>query len=141
MKSLTMNLMVAAAALMAAAGSASAQVVRVEVPFAFQAHGVNLAPGTYNVSLSHPNGSQVLRIFNQDTKASVLTMLHNGKDAPKHWLAAGNPVFSFACADGRCELQAIWLGEGTVSLAVPTPKNRSNFASAEIINLRGVKAD
>ena len=48
----TMKMMIAAAALVVAAGSASAQTFKAEVPVAFQVGNKTMAPGSYDVRLS-----------------------------------------------------------------------------------------
>ena len=69
MKRLTMNSMLAAAALVLAAGSAPAQTLKADVPFTFQAAGVVMTPGTYEIR----NGSKMAKFVvlrNTDTKNS-----------------------------------------------------------------------
>jgi hypothetical protein len=55
MKNLTMKMMVLAAALVVVGGVASAQSMKAEIPFRFQAAGAWLEPGTY--SIKNINGS------------------------------------------------------------------------------------
>jgi hypothetical protein len=47
MQSSTINLMLATAALMVASTVASAEDLKIQIPFAFQASGKVMAPGTY----------------------------------------------------------------------------------------------
>ena len=54
MKSMTTNLMIAAAALAITSGVASAQQYHADIPFAFRAGNATLAPGRYAVAIK-PN--------------------------------------------------------------------------------------
>ncbi len=59
MKKLTTKLMIAAAALVVAAGAASAQTMKAEIPFAFRAGDKVMAAGTYRVeTLSTQTGAR-----------------------------------------------------------------------------------
>jgi hypothetical protein len=49
MKNLTKNMMIAAAALVVAAGAAQAQTIKAEVPFSFRVAGTVLPAGEYRV--------------------------------------------------------------------------------------------
>ena len=69
MKSLTTNLMIAAAALFAA-GAVSAQTMTADIPFAFQAGGKVMAAGTYRVDLRGPTATVVIR----DAKYKAVVM-------------------------------------------------------------------
>src|ERR1019366_1957819 len=72
MKELTTKLMIAAAALMIAAGAASAQAMKVEIPFEFRAGNHVMAPGTYSVDdLRIGTSTPVFRLRNRNTGDSI----------------------------------------------------------------------
>lgn len=84
------RLMIAAATLVVAAGSASAQSLKAEIPFAFRAGGVVMPAGTYQVKTdNHLGGHPYFEIRSVDGGRSVLlvgSVPHNPKKA---WAAAG----------------------------------------------------
>jgi hypothetical protein len=125
--------MFAAAALAALAGSASAQALKAEIPFAFRAGGVLMAPGTYDVVQDKLNASQYFRLHNRDTNQSVLLGSYIRRDAPKAWVAAGAPTLSFECAGGRCAIRQIWTGyEPAFQFSGPKPGGDEPVRIAEI---------
>ena len=101
--------MFAAAAVVLAAGMASAQGLgfKAEVPFAFQAGGQTMTPGTYRVEYVGPQ-RLIVRLQNQDAGTSVLVLPATRQDPPKEWAAKGTAAASFACTDAGCELYEIW---------------------------------
>lgn len=109
MKSLTNSLM-AAAAMLIAAGSAHAQTLKAEIPFSFKAGVSTMSPGTYRVVIN-PNGATtpMIRLYNQSDQKSVLLMV-SGRDAAKEWVASGVPKMSFECIESRCSLAQVWRG-------------------------------
>ena len=83
MKRLTTNLMIAAAAIAAVAGSASAQTLKADIPFTFHAGGTVLPAGTYQIKVNSPNGAPIFVLRNADTgKASMVGERASG-DAPE----------------------------------------------------------
>ena len=75
MKSLTTNLMLAAAALIVVAGSASAQVMTAEIPFAFNANGAHLAPGTYRLTVVVSAAvRRWFSLYSADSKAGAMSV-------------------------------------------------------------------
>ena len=66
MKQLTMNL-VAAAVVVLAAGSASAQTLKAEIPFTFQAAGAMMTPGTYQILHASNLASRHVVLRNTET--------------------------------------------------------------------------
>ena len=72
MKSLTTNCMIAVAALAAAAGSASAQVLKAEIPFTFRAGKALMPPGSYELNLGAAPSRTFFILRNAQTKASVM---------------------------------------------------------------------
>src|SRR5262245_5778487 len=108
MKSWMTKTMFAAAAVMIAAGVASAQNLTAEIPFAFQAGGQTMAPGTYRVDYV---GSQkvTLRLLNVDAGTSVVVLPRTLQDPPKDWVKRGVSGVAFACRDAGCELRELWI--------------------------------
>ena len=140
MKSLTMNLMVAAA-LIGVAGSASAQVMSAHIPFDFKANGLQFSPGTYRISVrGMSSGTPVVQVYNQDSKAGAVSVVSPGKDAPKSWRNRASAMLSFACAENRCELRTVWAGDDARTFELPASKNALSTL-AGTINIPAIKAD
>jgi hypothetical protein len=107
MKSSTINLMLAAAALMAVSSAASAQTLKAEIPFAFDAAGHRMAAGTYYVNRATDERSFTMR--NVQSQQSVVLLSLADVDPDKGW-QKGDGKLQFACTDG-CTLQQIWTGK------------------------------
>ena len=139
MKNLTMRMMVAAAALVVAGGVASAQVMKAEIPFRFQAAGAWLEPGTYLIN--HISGSSAIyRIANLDAAGAVLAMPQftisrsNGNDSK------GRLVFE--CAAGKCVLVQLWDVSNEIAYGFSRPKrSKEEAALASVISIRMEKAE
>jgi hypothetical protein len=114
MKRLTTNLMIAAAAIAAVAGSASAQTLKADIPFTFQVGDAVMAPGTYYVIASQNAGSRHLVFRNADTKASALAQYSMG-DVSKAWKSRGTPLVRFECSGARCAIREMWTSPDNVS--------------------------
>src|SRR4051812_25960655 len=74
MKLNTLTLTFAAVAMMAAAGTASAQNLKAEIPFSFQAAGATMHPGAYSVILRSAANGTIVQIRNEDEGRSVMTL-------------------------------------------------------------------
>ena len=109
MKSLTMNMMLAAAALVAGSTAVSAQTMKAEIPFAFKAHGKVLPAGQYTVYRSNDETSFVIR--NAESRESVMLLAMAGQQADKGWDTRNGGVLQFVCSEG-CTLQRIWTNKG-----------------------------
>jgi len=134
MKRLTNSLM-AAAALLVAAGSAQAQNLKAEIPFSFKAGVSMMSPGTYQVMIN-PSGttSPMIRLYNESERKGVL-LLVSWRDAAKEWVAAGVPKISFECVEGRCSLAQVWRG-GRDALHVDALRHdRRTVGAVQIITL------
>ena len=125
MKKLTTKLMIAATALVAAAGSASAQTLRADIPFEFRVGNRVMAAGTYRVSLSQPSGAPVFELSNVHSGRSAIVVGQVPDDPRKEWEAEGNPKLAFACASGRCALARLWARSGSHAYKVPRPKRET----------------
>ena len=122
MTNLKTNLMLAAAALVVAAGSASAQNLKAEIPFSFRASGAGLPAGTYDVLVkSSTGGTRSVQLRNVETHQSVIAVSNGSMDATSKVTKDGAPKMQFACAGSRCEFSAIWPGQGDMlRVARPT---------------------
>lgn len=132
MKSSTMRLMIATAALAAVAGCASAQTYKAEIPVSFRAANTLMLPGSYEVRVA-PGYSGIPQVFvrNLDDRKQVVMIAGNGGDVPKAWQSAGKPVFAFECVDGRCVLRNMWNGSDSSTYRFPgsiTPHGESKVA-------------
>jgi hypothetical protein len=116
MKTLTTNLMIAAAALAVAAGTASAQTIKADVPFAFQSGRTAMPAGTYTVSMDSARG--IVNIHSGDGAAHVALLttsrIGEGKDS--------DPKLVFSCVAGSCTLSQAWSGQQGVNYSFATPK-------------------
>jgi hypothetical protein len=142
MKRFTTNLMIAAAAIAAVAGSASAQTLKADIPFTFHAGAAVLSPGTYQVKMNSTNGAPIFVLRNADTGKASMVAEHASSDAPKAWRANGAARLAFECAGSRCILRAVWQGGDAPAHHLSGPKFGPNeeVQTAEI-RMTSVKAD
>jgi hypothetical protein len=130
MKRLTMNCMFAAAALTAVAGSASAQILKAEIPFTFHAGQSRMEAGSYEVKT--PQGaSAYLTLRNTDTGKAVMTVYSHPDEARGR---GEPPRLTFACAGGRCVLQQVWPGGAERGYSLQSPR----FARGEALITREI---
>jgi len=140
MKSFTIKSLLAAAAMTAAAGVASAQTLKVEVPFSFRAGETLMAPGTYRI-VAGTNALHTAAIqIRHDGEGGGIMMLATQRNAAKAWVAMGVPKVQFDCMDGRCSLAKVWNGESRDALEViPTRRTMQDNASLSTITLTAIK--
>jgi len=131
MKSSTMTMMIAAAALTVAAGSASAQSFKAEIPLTFKAGNAVMVPGSYAVNVS--GDGKLIQIRNAETQKSVVMLSVPGGDVPKAWRATDKPVISFACVEGSCSLSRMWNGKDSSDYRFPAPRNAHGERVAELV--------
>ena len=114
---LATHLTFAAAALLAAAFTGSAQTLTAEIPFAFHAGGARMAPGTYKVYFDRTSTARsYISLWNQDDRRRIMVMpLTVGQP---RGAAGENPVLTFRLTNGRYDLAQIWDGS-TQSLSFP----------------------
>ena len=107
----TTTMMIATAALLAAAATGSAQSMKAEIPFRFDAGGAHMQPGTYQVHLNHTtSGTYILQIFNNDDRRSTFALAQT-VERPSRTAAGGSDiVLTFQCTDGHCALSRLWDG-------------------------------
>ena len=134
MKNLTTKLMFAAAALVAA-GAASAQSMKADIPFAFQAGGKVMAAGTYRVDLRGPGGTVTLHGAGREGAVIAQPITHIDRKEATAKLV-------FICGRGPCSLVQAWPGYSEDVLLFRPPKlNRNEEASLAMIHLRLDAAD
>jgi putative salt-induced outer membrane protein YdiY len=98
--------------MLAAAGTASAQTLKAEIPFSFQAAGTRMHPGAYSVRLKSAGSGTIVQIMNEDEGRSVMTL---PRSVSTPWNATGaSVVLSFACTNGNCELSSLRNDTGAV---------------------------
>lgn len=123
MKTLTMKMTIAVAALAAAAGNAAAQTYKAQIPMAFDVMDTVMAAGSYEFRVvAGMNGHEVLVIRNLTSKAVTRVLSHPGFDAPKPWQKAGHPLVAFTCSANACALSQLWDGGSTGTLEIPVRK-------------------
>ena len=134
MTNFTKNIMVAAGVLVMA-GAASAQTVKAEIPFAFQAGNKLMPPGTYEVGILHGvSGNEVFRLYSMDERKSVLAVPSVRQDPAKEWKADGRPRLAFACGTGHCALTEIWNGStSSIAYRFRTPKSEETASMRVVV--------
>jgi hypothetical protein len=129
-----MRLTIAAAALFAA-GAASAQTMKADIPFAFQAGGKLMAAGTYRVDLHSPRSTVTIRGTGLKSAviAGYITHIESKVETAK---------LVFQCSRGNCSLLQVWPGYYESGLLFKAPKlDRNEEASLAVIHLRPDAAD
>jgi len=100
----TFNLSIAASVLLAAVSTASAQNLKAEVPFAFDAGTTHMQAGAYSVIWQSTNsGVPLMQLRSEENRSSVLMVGRNEYSATP----AGPLALRFACVDTYCVLAAI----------------------------------
>jgi len=143
MKSSMVRLMIAATALVVAAGTVSAQTYKAEVPMAFRAAGKLMAPGTYEIRVSQNAATPVVYVRNSEGNGGVVLLAQVKNDAPKAWRDAHDPKIAFACTGDACSLSRMWNGRDTFAYDFPASrKSGGNLASArlETVTLSMIRA-
>ena len=120
MKSLTMNVILATAAWMVASSAASAADLKFEIPFAFQAAGKVMAPGTYRLHAS--NGEVQFQFSNTQSGEGVFFNAPPSYDPQKEWKGRDGGVLQFACGDSGCALRQLWTNRGYPAHKFSAPK-------------------
>jgi len=143
MKRLMTN-MIAAAALVAAAGIASAQTMEGKIPFAFRAGSREFPAGTYRVKLTTSNsGNSLIFITGAPAAKNLLAYTYRDGYAKTAWIDADRGVLVFRCAEERCTLSNLWMpgaGEQVFRVPAPAPRKDAPISVAEVV-LRPIKAD
>lgn len=116
MKNLTTKLMIAAAVMAVAAGAASAQTMKADVPFAFRTANGTLEAGTYTVSIDRAAGTVHIYQAHGNENAFLLPLARIGTDRQ----SAAKLVFS--CGADHCTLVQIWSGPYSAAYEFARPK-------------------
>jgi hypothetical protein len=123
MKNLTKNMMIAAAALVVAAGAAQAQSIKAEVPFSFRAVGTVMPAGEYWVTVKNSTGgTPILSVTNRDTHRSIMAMPY---PASSRVPANHDVSLTFECSGASCALVKVAPGTGH-SYQLRSPKFGGN---------------
>jgi hypothetical protein len=134
-------MILAMAALGAAAGTASAQTVKAEIPFAFRVGSQVMRPGAYRIQLrSVGAGTPVLSVANFDVKRTVMLLPANHDVVARDWAAGGVPKLRFTCDEAACTISSIWMGEGD-EFHFRTPRGKNGEPHVAEIILRAERAD
>jgi hypothetical protein len=140
MTNFTTRMMIAAATVVVAAGAASAQTLKAEIPFTFRANGAVMAAGTYKVSQISHTGTPIFQVRGDTGQGAVLLVPLVAGDPDKSWVAKGMPVLSFACGPSRCALAQIWAGGPAYTIRqVDTGKDEP--VRVALIEMRSVKSE
>ena len=139
MKRTTMNLMLAAAALMAASTVAPAQTLKDEIPFAFRVGNKVMAPGRYTLRTSNAESQIQIRGIH----GGVMVGAGAREDAPKTWRNSGKAMLQFACSgDGGCALQRVWTGDsGVLAHRFTATERRGDAKGLAAIRLISIQAE
>ncbi|HTX39601.1 MAG TPA: hypothetical protein VME43_31495 [Bryobacteraceae bacterium] len=142
MKTLTMRSMIVVAALAVAAGSASAQTYRAEIPMAFRAGNKVMEAGAYDFIVKLQGGGQeILLVSSLATNRMALLMPTQGDDAPNAWKKAGAAVVTFECLGRVCTLRQLWDGNKPYTYAFPSHKLPASEANRSVVNVPLTKGD
>lgn len=141
MKNAITHWMIAAAALAIAAGSASAQTFKAEIPFSFRAAEKTMQPGSYRISVSKRGDMASFVLFNADTRTSAILAAGAISSVQKEWRAGAQPVFAFECAASTCRLRQMWDGSGGFAYLFPRGHASAGEVRVAVIALSPMKAD
>jgi hypothetical protein len=131
MKSLTNNMMIAAAALVVAAGVAQAQTIKAEVPFSFRAARTVMPAGEYWVSASISNGGiRIVRLTNMDTHRSILAVPFEAQDRKP---GSAETSLTFECGGTHCALVQLAPGNGQAYSFQPPKLGRDEDTRVAVI--------
>jgi hypothetical protein len=100
--------MLAAIALAAASGVASAQQLKAEIPFSFRAQGTLVPAGPYTVTKYITGGGPKFLLRNAASGDSILLTNAIPGDPNKAWESSGAAVLEFECGDSGCALNRLW---------------------------------
>jgi hypothetical protein len=121
MNTSTIRTMIAAAALVVAAGTASAQSYRAEVPVSFRVASRTMPAGSYDIRMTS-NGVETVVLYNRSTQTAVAVVSNVRGDAPRQWVAAGDPKLTFSCTGGTCRLSTLFTGSDAFAYSFPAPR-------------------
>ncbi|MGO9262849.1 MAG: hypothetical protein ACLQU1_42205 [Bryobacteraceae bacterium] len=122
MKTLTMRSTIAVTALVVAAGSASAQTYKADIPMSFLAGNTPMAAGSYDFQVVTRSGHANILVYKADGSATAMLLPFQGSDAPKAWQKERNPKISFNCLGRTCTLGLLWNGRDVFVYEFPARK-------------------
>ena len=141
MKTLNMRWLIAAAALAVAAGSASAQTYKAEIPLSFRAGRATMLPGAYRIELLPFSGAVVARVSSLDTNRSVTLFAQVDLATPKEAKDARKAVITFDCNGEKCELTRLWNGVSDSAYRFIEPAHSRNEAQMASVSIALTKAE
>jgi hypothetical protein len=142
MKTLTINSILAVAALAVAAGNAAAQTYKVDIPMAFTAQNAVMAPGSYEFHIVRSSGQPLLAMRNVASNSSMTLLAFPGSDVPTAWRAGSRPLIGFVCYGRTCSLRSLWDGHDTSTIQLPLHKLPAAEAErASVVTLALARAD
>lgn len=115
--------------------------LKAEVPFAFYVGGKVMKPGTIRVrTLGGNTSSRAVIVTNIHSKSSYIVLPKSVGDAPKTWVASGEPRLGFDCTTGACSLARVWYGGGN-AYTFYGPKTRGGEMLLTEIVMKPDRAD
>jgi len=116
MTNFTKNMMIAAAAMLSAAGMTQAQTIKAEVPFGFRAAGTMMPAGSYRWQKTQTASTAVFTLTNEDSGHAIFTI----PVAQNTSKAEAPPSLAFQCSGHDCTLVSVSQGDGS-SYSISTP--------------------
>jgi len=130
MKNSTTKLMIAAALMAVAAGAASAQTLKADVPFAFRTANGTLGAGTYTISMDKVNRIVLIQSRTESAMLLPTTRLDGVK--------AGDAKLVFSCGVSHCTLVQVWSGNGNAAYEFHSskPDRDGDATQASLVEIR-----
>src|SRR5262245_28460984 len=122
MKTSTRNMLLATAAFVAASIVMSAETLTANIPFPFQANGVAMAPGSYE--LKSYSGEAWFQLRDLHGESSIFVSSGTRETPPSAWTKAGMPKLAFTCGERGCMLSRIWTGTSEVAHGYNTSQKK-----------------
>ncbi len=137
MKTLTTKMTIAAAALLVAAGVASAESMRAEIPFSFRAGSAEMTAGSYYVTTDLSTGGITsITLANRDTQKAARIVAPMRIGDYSEWKDTQAKLV-FQCVGSTCTLQKVWNGTPGRNFQLPTPHSHDKELSAiRIVSVR-----
>ncbi len=141
MNTTTVRTMMAAAALVIAASTASAQTFQANVPVPFQVAGKTMAAGSYDIRLTLEASEPLLVVRNRETHNTAALVPSMKGDAPKSWQASGEARIALVCSASACVLQKLWTGSDSFAYQFAAPKPAGDLLAqrSELLTLTMIK--
>lgn len=140
MTNFTKSMMVAVAAL-AVAGTASAQTLRADIPYAFRVGEKLMQPGVYEISALMKN-VPVYRFMNINLRDSAVAPANVAHDPARAWKADSKPRVAFECGASECSVSEVWDGQpGSYAHRFPSARSRSESTRIAVIVAEPVRGE